>query len=262
MEYSSESPLVTAQRSAIVQIRRRYERGELPFDAFRDALNALTEARSPEECAAILRDLPHSPLATLAALEPPALAPSAPGVPAPAPVSAAPRRISAIMSETRKTRDGWTLAPDTHVRALMGTVTLDLRRAQLPAEARLTVRATMGEVKIYVPDDVAVSVRSTAWMGEVQALGESISGVIASGDEEHIPTHIAPRARLIIEVSAVMSEVNVALVGPNTATIADLARDTLRLALEGVRRGLEAGATHAALPRADAQPHLPSAPAE
>jgi len=249
MEHGSESPLVTAQRSAIAQIRGRYERGELTFDAFRGALNALTEARSPEECAAILRDLPHSPLAALAALEPPAIAASAPVAPAPALVNAAPRRISAIMSETRKTRDGWTLAPDTHVRAVMGSVTLDLRRAQLPAEARLTVRATMGEVIIYIPEDVAVSVRSTVRMGEVRALGETLSGVIASGEEEHIPTNTAPRARLVIEASTLMGEVNLALVGPNTTTIADLARDTLRLALETARRSLEA-------------PRLPDAPAE
>ncbi len=258
MEHSSESPLVTAQRSAIAQIRGRYERGELPFDAFRSALDAITEARSPEECAAILRDLPHSPLATLAALESPALVPSVPAPAAVATPAAAPRRISAFMSETKKTRSGWILASDTHVRALMGSVTLDLRRAQLPPEAHLKVRATMGEVKIYVPDDVAVSVRSKAVMGEVQALGENIAGMIASGDEEHIPTHTTPRARLIIEVSAVMSEVNVTLMDPNAVTISELARDTIRAALEGVRRGLEAGAEPAALPRPSAQPSQPA----
>ncbi len=76
MQTEMESPLVAAQRSAIVQLRGRYERGQLPFDTFRDGLDAITQARSPEECAAILRDLPHSPLATLAALDPPALAPA------------------------------------------------------------------------------------------------------------------------------------------------------------------------------------------
>ncbi len=69
MQIGGESPLVAAQRNAILQIRGRYERGELPFDAFHEALDALTQARSPEECAAIVRDLPHSHLATLAALE-------------------------------------------------------------------------------------------------------------------------------------------------------------------------------------------------
>ncbi|HEY7849007.1 MAG TPA: hypothetical protein VIC27_03025, partial [Ktedonobacterales bacterium] len=78
MQNGTESPLVAAQRSAILQIRGRYERGELPFDTFREGLDALTKAETPDECANILRNLPHSPLATLAALEPPALVPSAP----------------------------------------------------------------------------------------------------------------------------------------------------------------------------------------
>ncbi|HZC04948.1 MAG TPA: LiaF domain-containing protein [Ktedonobacterales bacterium] len=244
MENSTESPLIAAQRSAILQLRGRYERGEITFDAFRDGLDALTKTRNPDECAAILRDLPHSPLATLAALEPPRLAATTPTLPTPPAFPATPtaqKRITAFMSETKKTRNAWTLAPDTHVRAVMGSVQLDLRRAQLPTEAHLTVRATMSEVTIYVPDDVAVSVRSTAWMSEVKSLGESIAGVIASGDETYTPTHTAPRAHLIIEVSAVMGAVNVALVNPAAAAIADLARDTLRIALEGMRRGWENG---------------------
>ncbi|HET9112074.1 MAG TPA: LiaF domain-containing protein [Ktedonobacterales bacterium] len=265
MENGTESPLITAQRSAIQQIRGRYERGEITFDTFRDGLDALTQARNPDECATILRDLPHSPLATLAALEPPRLAASAQQLPArpvgPA-MPAARKRITAFMSETKKTRNAWVLAPETHVRAMMGAVKLDLRRAQLPAEAYITVRATMSEVIIYVPDDIAVSVRSTAWMSEVKALGESVAGVVASGDETHFPTHAAPRAHLTIEVSALMGAVNIALVNPTAAAIADLARDTLRIALEGMRRGWENGAPGSDLPVASPRPGLPGASAE
>jgi hypothetical protein len=260
MQNGTESPLVAAQRSAIVQIRGRYERGELPFDTFREGLDALTKAETPDECANILRNLPHSPLATLAALEPPALAPSAPMALS---IPSARKRISAFMSETKKTRSAWSLAPDTHVRAMMGSVKLDLRRAQLPPQAHIKVNSTMGEVVIYVPDDVAVSVRSTAILGEVKALGESISGVIASSDEQHIPTYTAPRAQLEIEVTTVMGSVHVALVNTSTtATISDLARDALRAALEGMRRGWENGSRDSALPGPAARPGLPGASAE
>jgi hypothetical protein len=261
MQNGTESPLVAAQRSAILQIRGRYERGELPFDTFRDGLDALTKAQTPDECEAILRDLPHSPLATLAALEPPTLAPSA-AMPSADP--SARKRISAFMSETKKTRNAWSLAPDTHVRALMGSVKLDLRRAQLPPQAHIKVNATMSEVVLYIPDDVAVSVRSSAIMSEVNALGESIAGVIASGEEQHIPTHTTPRAHLVIEVNAVMGSVNVALVNPNATAIgiSDLARETLRAALEGMRRGWENGARDSALPSPSARPGLPGASAD
>ncbi len=265
MENGMESPLVAAQRSAILQLRGRYERGELPFDTFRAGLDALTSAQTPDECAAILRDLPHSPLATLAALESPATPASALRAPSAPALSTAPtarKRITAFMSETKKMRNGWTLAPDTHVNAVMGAVKLDLRRAQLPPEARLRVSATMSEVIIYVPDDVAVSVRSTAWLSEVRALGESIAGFVVSGDEEHIPTHTEPRARLVIEVSTVMGSVNIALVNASAAAIADLARDTLRIALEGMRRGWENGDEGAALPQPSARPGLPGATLE
>lgn len=260
MEYSTESPLVAAQRNAILQIRGRYERGELPFDTFRDGLDALTKAQAPEECAAILRDLPHSPLATLAALEP-----SAPSASAQAPAPAARRHITAFMSETKKIRNTWSLAPDTHVRAMMGAVKLDLRRAQLPPQAHMTISATMSEVIVYVPDDVQVTVRSSAIMSEVKALGESVAGVIASSHEEYIPAQGEPRARLVIEVSALMGAVNIAKVSANAATvvdIADIARDTLRAALEGMRRGWENGGQGESLPSPSTRPGLPGASAD
>jgi hypothetical protein len=249
MQNGAESPLITAQRNAILQIRSRYERGELPFETFRTSLDAITAAQTPEECANVLRDLPEQPahLAALAALEPPALAPS---VPAPMAPAVPRKRISAFMSETKKTRSAWTLAPNTHVSAMMGSVRLDMRRAQLPPEAYIKVNATMSEVVILVPDDVAVVVRSKVIMGEVAALGENVAGMIASGEEEHIPTHTEPRARINIEVSALMGEVRVALVNTTNAAIADMARDAVRAALDGMRRGWEnGGPLDAPLPR-------------
>lgn len=261
MQNGAESPLVAAQRSAILQLRARYERGELPFDTFRTTLDTITEAQNVDECASILRDLPHSPLATLAALEPPQVA-QVPSVRAPLAPSTPRKRISAFMSETKKTRSAWTLAPHTDVRTLMGSIRLDMRRAQLPPEAYLRVRATMGEVIILVPDDVAVAVRSTAIMGEVIAMGESIAGMIASGEEEHTPTHIEPRARLTIDVSTLMGSVNVRLVNNTTAAISDLARDALRAALEGVRRGFENGSYSEPLPAPNPRPGLPGYGAE
>jgi len=258
MQNGAESPLVAAQRSAILQIRSRYERGELPFETFRTSLDAITAAQTPEECANLLRDLPPpSPsMAALAALEPPALTPSA--TPQRALARSAPnKRISAFMSETKKTRSAWTLAPNTHVNAFMGSIRLDMRRAQLPAEAYLKVNSTMGEVIILVPDDVAVSVRSTAIMSEVNAMGESVAGMIASGEEEHNPTHTEPRARLTIDVGVLMGTVQVRLVNNTNAAIADMARDAVRAALEGMRRGFENGAYNAPLPSPGARPGLP-----
>lgn len=260
MDYSIESPLVAAQRNAIQQIRGRYERGDLPFDAFREGLDALTKATSPEECAAILRDLPPAPLAVLAALEPrPALAPTAARPVMPARSTVAPRHITAFMSETRKTRNNWTLTPETRVRTTMGAIRLDLRKAQLPEYAHMKVKVTMGEVVIYVPDDVEVVVRASAIMGEVQALGESIEGMVTSGQEEYTPVGVLPRAHVEIDVRALMGSVRIELVGANAIPdIADFARETLRGALEGLRRGWEQSARDAQIPAPTNQPGLPS----
>lgn len=259
MDYGTETPLVAAQRNAIQQIRGRYERGELPFEAFRESLDAITKATSPEECVAILRDLPPAPLAVLAALEPrPALQPMPARGVMPIQPNAETRHISAFMSETRKTRNTWTLTPKTQVRAMMGAITLDLRKAQLPEYAYLKLKATMGEVVLYVPDDVEVVVRASAIMGEVQALNESLEGVIASGHEEYTPVGVLPRARLEIDVRAVMSSVRIVLVNESAIPdIADFARETLRGALEGLRRGWEQSARDAQIPAPTPQPGLP-----
>lgn len=246
MQNGTESPLVAAQRNAILQVRGRYERGELPIEAFRGALDALTAARSPEECAAIVRDLPPSPLDALAALEP---APPAPITPIVSGVSSPARRtITAFMSETRKTKSNWTLAPDTHVRVVMGSAKLDLRRAQIPPVAHIKIRVTMGEVKLIIPEDVAVSVISRVVMGEAHALGESVEGLIVSGQEEYNPPMVTPRARLVIEVNALMSSAHIDLAGTQQISISELARETMRLALENVRRGLESSSASVSLP--------------
>lgn len=241
-----ESALVVAQRAAIEDARARFAREDISLDTFRAALDALTQARTPQECQAILDALPLSPRAALAALDP---APSTAPAPIPAPTAVAvtrggerKRRIVAFMSEVNKTRRPWALAPQTDTLAFMGAVRLDLRRAQLPPVARLRVRAVMAEVVVYVPTDVEVSVRSTATMSEVNALGESVAGVIAFGQEEHTPAGGAARARLEIEVSAVMGAVRIRLADEASLTIADYARETLRLAMEGIARGLQSGA--------------------
>jgi cell wall-active antibiotic response 4TMS protein YvqF len=232
---AGETALLAAQRTAIQNLRTRFERGELPIETFRETLDALVLARDPDECQSLMSQLPAAPLSILSALEPA----SAVLV---APVTYPHRRIVAFMSAVKKMRRAWRLAPLTRVVAFMGDVQLDLSKADLPPQARIHVYSIMGSVRILAPKDVHVVVRSTALLGDVNALGESVSGVAAWGHEEHEPELEAEamivRAEVEIEAFTLMGNVHVKLIQPQTPTIGALVRDVLQAAAMGVRRGL------------------------
>lgn len=226
-----ESALLAAQQAAIEEARARYERGELDFEDFRHALDALVEASSVEECRTILRELPVAPLAPLAALERP--------TPPPAIVTTyAQRRIGAFMGQTKKMRRRWRLHPKARVSAFMGEVKLDLNLADLPEQAHMHVTATMATVMIYVPRSAHVIVRPRSLLSDTNALGESVSGVLAAGHEEHYPADGIATAQITIDVFALMSNVKIIVTDGSTISIGEMARDMARSILSGVQRGL------------------------
>lgn len=224
---------LTAQQRTIQEARARYEQGELSYEAFREALDALVLAQDADECQRILDALPTSPLAPLAALDA-AVAPLA---------TPDHKSIVAFMGQTKKMRSPWKLARSTNTVAFMGEVQLDLGRAALPPQATMRVAAIMGTVTLYVPRNLRVTVRSTVLLGDLNALGESTSGVIAFGHEEHSPAIDTPAADLEIEVFLLMGNVKVQLTDGPTVSIREMAQAVLKEALSGVRRGLAQGAT-------------------
>jgi hypothetical protein len=226
-----------AHQAAIAEARSRYERGLISYDAFRRAMDALALADDEGDCQAVLDALPHLPLTKFDDPQPPAprLSPAAPTTGGPNTPNA---HIVAFMSQVKKTRRPWQLAPDAEVTAFMGEVKLDLNLAQMQPYTRLRVRAIMGTVVLYVPRGVRVSVRSSVIMGDANLLGESINGVINSGHEEHIPPE-APTAELEIDAFVLMSNVRVAIADAPVISLGELMRDTMRAVAEGVRRGLQ-----------------------
>ena len=74
-----EPESVAARRAAILEARGRYERGEITYETFRRALDALMLAHDGDECQTILAALPAEPTAALAALDPGARAAPHPG---------------------------------------------------------------------------------------------------------------------------------------------------------------------------------------
>lgn len=227
-----------AQQAALREVRARYERGELTSETFERALDALLMARDAEDCAAVLAALPPHPLAALAALD---TAPP-PSPPAPPATARDTRRIVAFMSETKKLRRPWRLAASMQTLALMGEVKLDLRLAELPPQATMRVSAIMGSVVLYVPRTVRVTVRSSVYLSDVDALGEHTSGVVTFGHEEHAPpSGTASGPTLDVEVFALMGNVRVVLVDERGVTIRELVRDAVQAATDGIARGLRQG---------------------
>ena len=243
-----QSAALGAQQAAIAQARARYERGELTFEAFRRALDALVLARTPDECAVILRALPTAPhAAALAALDPvgytsAAFTPTPAGAP---PAGRQARRIVAFLGQTKKLRRPWHLAPQTRAAAYLGEVKLDLGVAQLPPRARLRVRAILGTATIYVPRGLRVRVRSTVLLGDIDALGEHTSGILTFGHEEHAPQTDLAAPEVDIAAFVLLGNVRVVLTDGPVVSIREMVGDALRAVAGGFRRGwlAESGTT-------------------
>jgi hypothetical protein len=231
-----------AQRAAIMDVRGRYERGELSLEAFRRALDALVLAETPEECQVILREVQaaaHPLPAVLAALESGAATAvqatdAATGEPAPEYDA-----ISAILGNTRKMQRPWRLAEHTRATAVAGDLKLDLRRASVPRCATIEVQAVLGSVTIYVPRAMRVLVETSVILGDVIALGEHVSGIVASSHEEHTPESGEAAAELVVFVRAIGANVKVVLVDRSVVSLGEVVRQALRAIAEGVSRGLQ-----------------------
>lgn len=208
MQMQPSQPSATPQQEAMRVLRERYERGEIAFETFQRGLDALLLARDADECQAIMNGLPELPSSKLDQLD--ALSqPSFP--PAPLRTSQQPKRLVAFFSELKRINRAWRLDPDTTGGAIFGEMKLDLNLAALPPHATMTLSAIFGQVTIYVPETARVRVRASAFMGEVEVLGEKSGGIFVRDEvisQGTTPDH--PEATTIdLEVRAVFGEVKV-----------------------------------------------------
>ncbi|MBX9928687.1 MAG: DUF1707 domain-containing protein [Gemmatimonadaceae bacterium] len=105
------------------------------------------------------------------------------------------RRFSAIMGEVTR-RGDWLVPERITVRAVMGSVKLDLREARFPLTGvTIEVEAFMSEVKVLLPPGVLADVEGSAIMGSF------------SDSTELPPGAQGPRVRMT--GTAFMAEVNV-----------------------------------------------------
>lgn len=147
-----------ADRHQVAEVLREAAgEGRLDLEELDERLEAAYRAKTYADLVPITADLPVRP----------ATAPLAPR-PAPVPATAGPRydRSIAIMSETKRA-GRWQVYDGHTAFALMGSVTLDLREAQLTSrEVSIVADAVMGEVKVIVGADTMVVVEGLGIMGE------------------------------------------------------------------------------------------------
>jgi hypothetical protein len=118
--------------------------GRLTLSELEERLDQTYAAKTYAELALVTADLPVEEAPSLGGRSTPADL-TRPG----------PSEVSAVLSEQKVT--GRWLAPRyMTARAFLGSVTLDFTEAALPHEVVVDVQVLLGELKLIVPDDIAV----------------------------------------------------------------------------------------------------------
>ena len=198
---------LTPQQVALHEVRAMYERGEISYEAFRDAFEALLKTSDPVACQRIVMELPISPRTVLDSLDRSAT----PTVRPVRKVSKLPQRriFFTLMGEINRARHPWKMGEHTIGVALMGEIFLDLTLAAIPADGVVNVALLMGEVRIIVPANVAVTVHAFTFMGSTRALGERSEGIFAYAHEESDDEMTQPTHHLNIHVFTLMGEIRI-----------------------------------------------------
>ncbi len=139
-----------AEREATMErLREAAGAGRLTLEELSDRLGAASEARSREQLAALVGDLPAEHGRSFAH---PAVADG---------------RVSSVFGDV--CREGeWVVPPRSSWRSVFGDVVLDLRDAHVPGtDVEIDASSLFGDVDLLVPEGVVVEVRSRVVFGDV-----------------------------------------------------------------------------------------------
>ncbi len=144
-----------AERDAVVtRLNTATSEGRLTLEEFSERVSAALAARTQGDLDLLVTDLPaHTsiPVARAASYPAPASGP----------------RVSQITPVGSVKRSGhWRLDRDMEIGTVVGSVKLDLRQAEIAAPVvDMHVRATLGSVKIWIPQGIAVEVDGASVLG-------------------------------------------------------------------------------------------------
>jgi hypothetical protein len=155
-------------------LRHAAGEGRLDIEELEQRLEAAFAAKTYGELEPLVRDLPSHDLAITAPGS------ARPVVQRPAGELPSPSASFAVMSASDR-RGEWALGESHTAMALMGSVTLDLRQAALPASATITVAALMGEVTVVVDQYTRVVVDGVGVMGSFGEARPRVAPVLGPG---------------------------------------------------------------------------------
>jgi Domain of unknown function (DUF1707)/Cell wall-active antibiotics response 4TMS YvqF len=134
------------RRRVVDGLREHLVAGRLTLDEFSERVDRAHAARTVGELEAVTGDLPPAP-------------------PSPAQTRKPKRWTVAVMGELAR-RSRWRVAEHAVAIAVMGSCTLDLRKAEIESgEIEITAIAFMGSVDVVVPEGLDVEVSGFAVMG-------------------------------------------------------------------------------------------------
>lgn len=111
-------------------------------------------------------------------------------------------------------QDYWELKP-MNVSHFIGDTSIDLTKAQIPyGETRLNISAFIGDVKLYVPNDIdlGVAVTSSSFLGDVKVFGERLEGFMRNVQTQ-TPNYPEANKKIRIIVSGFISDIKIVRVG-------------------------------------------------
>lgn len=146
---SNELRVSDAERNrAVALLAKACADGRLSLDEYSERVNQALSARTRGDLSLVIRDLP---------LTTPMVA-----------QTRTPRWTIALLGEFKR-NDHWRVGEETNALAIMGSCTLDLRRAVIQgSEVLINAHTVMGSVKIIVPKGTQVELGGLTIMGSKQ----------------------------------------------------------------------------------------------
>ncbi|WP_187172908.1 cell wall-active antibiotics response protein LiaF, partial [Enterococcus faecium] len=98
---------------------------------------------------------------------------------------------------------------DLNVSGFIGDVKIDLSKAIIPeGESTVVISGVIGNVDIYVPADLEVSVSSSAFIGDIDLIGSKTSGM-STKLYAASPDYSQAKRRVKISISLFIGDVDV-----------------------------------------------------